>query len=1056
MRNNRRRAPDWIALSLLLLAAGLRFWNLAGPSFWYDEAYSWWVGTQVTPAQALASSLSELIPPGVYMLWRGWAALVGTSEFALRALSTLSGIITVAAAARAASRLEGHATSRLVPRPAAPSRLSFSPTHAGILLTAIAPPLLWASREFRMYGPLLAFIMLGNAALLEVLLGVPRHRRAWAWLWGATSLAALYTVVLSGIWLIGLGVFFLAVLALEPAPDPAAPKRESTQWAFVRALAPPALLAAALYLPWLIPAVRQMGDNRGFWAGNLPLLTFFARTFQGMTFFRTPWPEATAQRLGAAITAFAIMAPVLTMPVPASRRTLRTILDNIPTLQAIPAILRTPWLRPRRSSLPRHLLPALFTLTSLVPPLILLGLIIRTLPKWGLQHMAIFAPPLYLALATVAARLARPVHFAGVRSTAAAPGHTRPSAARVVARQALAWLLRLALLGSIGILAVAVFNLLTHPAVANDDWRGLTAYVEEHRAPGELVIIRAGSALPAWQYYQACCDDIVPLPDDPLLDVTHVLNYANTAPVLSARLLGASGAWVVSYLAEVADPTDIIGTLLEEVGTEQAMPGFRGLGLRRFVFDPAPLPETFSYPEQPSLTLRPNVELLPGLRLWGFTLPSEAVSTGEPGEPGPGLPADQLLRIRTWWTTPDPGAHVARVYQASLRIVDAAGNTWARHDAPPGGGDFRPERWPTSAPDAELSLATPILGRFDLALLPGTPGGTYTATLTLYEIGGTASPPYILGPLLIGRSATPPPVPAAFAPATHTEGSAALNLMGARLAAATVAPCEALTGALFWEVESPPRLPYRVQIRLGAERVQLIPISAGGTQDLTALRTGERFQTQFRLPISCRALDTRAPVEVGLVMPGAAPGDPFELFATWTGPEAEIVAGRVYELPTVGGSAVEGGAPVLPLETTFGMLTEDGALSPVATLVGYSVAAEHGPMGPLLPADKPFTLVLYWRAERQTDVPYTVFVHATPPDTPGPVVAQHDGWPGLGRKPTPHWVTGEVVADAHPIPALSPGTYALRTGLYGPDGKRLVTLDGDSTVVTLVTVGRQW
>ncbi len=67
-------------------------------------------------------------------------------------------------------------------------------------------------------------------------------------------------------------------------------------------------------------------------------------------------------------------------------------------------------------------------------------------------------------------------------------------------------------------------------------------------------------------------------------------------------------------------------------------------------------------------------------------------------------------------------------------------------------------------------------------------------------------------------------------------------------------------------------------------------------------------------------------------------------------------------------------------------------------------------------------------------------------------MAQHDGRPGLSEKPTSHWVTGEVVADPHPIPALGPGAYALRAGLYGAEGERLVAADGDAVVVAIVTV----
>jgi len=124
----------------------------------------------------------------------------------------------------------------------------------------------------------------------------------------------------------------------------------------------------------------------------------------------------------------------------------------------------------------------------------------------------------------------------------------------------------------------------------------------------------------------------------------------------------------------------------------------------------------------------------------------------------------------------------------------------------------------------------------------------------------------------------------------------------------------------------------------------------------------------------------------------------------------------------------------------------------MARLVGYSVEPRS------VTADAPFTLVLYWQASAPTNVPYTAFVHITPPDAAGPVVAQDDAWPALNLKPTYTWVPGEVVADAHALPALPAGIYALRVGMYGPDGVRLpLTVDGvlardGAAVVTTVEV----
>jgi len=78
---------------------------------------------------------------------------------------------------------------------------------------------------------------------------------------------------------------------------------------------------------------------------------------------------------------------------------------------------------------------------------------------------------------------------------------------------------------------------------------------------------------------------------------------------------------------------------------------------------------------------------------------------------------------------------------------------------------------------------------------------------------------------------------------------------------------------------------------------------------------------------------------------------------------------------------------------------------------------------------------LRWRAGETGDTPYSVFVHVTPPDAPASLVAQHDGWPAMGAKPTHTWVRGEIVADVHPLPGLPAGTYVLRIGFYDAGGR---------------------
>ena len=88
---------------LLLLATGLRFHRLDAQSFWNDEGNSARLSERAIPA-ILEGTASDIPPPLYYLLLHGWRALLGDSEFALRALSAFAGVLTVATVAALAKR----------------------------------------------------------------------------------------------------------------------------------------------------------------------------------------------------------------------------------------------------------------------------------------------------------------------------------------------------------------------------------------------------------------------------------------------------------------------------------------------------------------------------------------------------------------------------------------------------------------------------------------------------------------------------------------------------------------------------------------------------------------------------------------------------------------------------------------------------------------------------------------------------------------------------------------------------------------------------------------
>ena len=103
----------------------------------------------------------------------------------------------------------------------------------------------------------------------------------------------------------------------------------------------------------------------------------------------------------------------------------------------------------------------------------------------------------------------------------------------------------------------------------------------------------------------------------------------------------------------------------------------------------------------------------------------------------------------------------------------------------------------------------------------------------------------------------------------------------------------------------------------------------------------------------------------------------------------------------------------------------------------------------LTPGDT-LTVVLIWTSDGQVREDFTVFCHLL--SASGALVAQRDGPPIYGVRPTPTWRAGEVIEDSYDLllgDEFMPGEYELSVGMYnaesglrvpayGGDGKRLL------------------
>lgn len=209
---------------VLLLAFGSRLHGLGVESLWLDEGFSYQMVRQDPLVILTSVAAIDNHPPLHYLVLWAWMRLIGTSEFALRALSVVCGVVTVALLAQLGRRLFGPATGL-----AAAALLAVSPFH------------IWYSQEARMYALLTVWAVAAMSAYATALED-GRHR--W---WVAVAVLdtlAMYTHYYG---------FFLIVAQLLSAVI-ALVRRRATR---LQGTLEVAALTGLAYAPWLIAVLQQ-------------------------------------------------------------------------------------------------------------------------------------------------------------------------------------------------------------------------------------------------------------------------------------------------------------------------------------------------------------------------------------------------------------------------------------------------------------------------------------------------------------------------------------------------------------------------------------------------------------------------------------------------------------------------------------------------------------------------------------------------------------------------------------------------------------------------------
>lgn len=388
------------------------------------------------------------------------------------------------------------------------------------------------------------------------------------------------------------------------------------------------------------------------------------------------------------------------------------------------------------------------------------------------------------------------------------------------------------------------------------------------------------------------------------------------------------------------------------------------------------------------------------LRLVGFDPPAAA-------------PADRPLAFTLYWTLFGPAD---ADYAIAAQLWDAEGHLVGQQDSQhPNGAPTT--RWLEGNYAADAHALTPY---------PGTPAGEYRLMIGVY----TARSPNLevrdVNGLSLGRfyeaarvTVLPPtrlPTEAELAPAQRLRASLGpLELIGVDGVPPQVTAGDELALVLYWRNTGTAR-EWRFEIALAGEQMTLLnglPVTEGSVV---------RQPHTLRIP-----LEAAGPAELQVSLLDAT-GQRLAGPATLGRVEVKAPS-RSFDLPAI---------PSL-LNARFGSGME---------LLGYGLNAEMPTPGQTL------DVTLFWRALERMMTRYTVSVQLLDPQ--GQIVAQADGEPGQGARPTTGWLPPEIITDPHTLalPAdMAPGVYVLQTVVYDPrTGARLPTT-GPNNALVLREVG---
>ncbi len=227
----------WLWLVLVTILGGIiRLSFIAKSSIWHDEGFSIMLAKRSTQ-EIWVGSARDVHPPLYYELLHIWMKLFGSSEVAIRSLSTLAGVLIIPLGYVIVKKIAGLRAAVLA---------SF--------VLALAPFLIRYSQEARMYGLLGLFLLLALYAVMQI---AERPKRTWPYvLYVATIAAGLYTHYFTVLAVLAFWLYFVLL------DKPKTRQIGKTIWLSLRWWLAN-LAAVVLFLPWVPNLLAQLRRGQG-------------------------------------------------------------------------------------------------------------------------------------------------------------------------------------------------------------------------------------------------------------------------------------------------------------------------------------------------------------------------------------------------------------------------------------------------------------------------------------------------------------------------------------------------------------------------------------------------------------------------------------------------------------------------------------------------------------------------------------------------------------------------------------------------------------------------